>query len=50
VGGGEADDALLQVDDDERGFGVEGGDGHGVLLDVMRGDMMRGECLGWGVV
>jgi len=29
MGGGEADDALLQVDDDERGLRVEGGDGHG---------------------
>jgi hypothetical protein len=43
MNGGQANDALLQVDDDESGFGVEGGDGHGVLLK------MRGECLGLGV-
>ncbi len=32
MGGGQADDSFLEVDDDERGFGVEGGDGHDVLL------------------
>jgi hypothetical protein len=28
VGGGRGHDAILQIDDDQRGLGVEGGCGH----------------------
>jgi hypothetical protein len=35
VDGGGSEDASLQIDDDEGGRRVKGGDGHGVLLLVM---------------
>jgi len=39
------DNALLQVDDDQGGLGIESCEGHGILL--LGGDFNKGFCCMW---